>query len=238
MNYHEEIYESGDMDVDLNNWETEKYLLESKIKDLQNAMDKSKKLHQKFVDDAIESEEIRNREFYRTKRELKAINKQQIAEIRELTKAKNFYELTCNELMKECEKSSTAEQSKQSSTNFEPFQSKSSTAESSKLPSTSRGERKTTRGASKYKISTKLFEDNKKLKDKISKITKANATLRQQVQRLEKFKLKMKSGKDQQLVDQQKIRDILEWTTATNSQIFNQLALSKLDESYGIRSEN
>lgn len=130
----------------------------------------------------VESEEIRNREFERTSRELKAINKQQTAQIRELTKDKNFYEATCNELMKEKAMSSKTEQRK-----------KSATAESSKLSSISDAVSKTARGSSMYKISTKLFEDNKKLKNKVSRLTKANATLRQQVQRLENSKLKMKS---------------------------------------------
>lgn len=233
MNYY---YEN--MDVE-DNWESEKHLLETKIRDLEKALDKSKKLHKKFVDDVIESEELRNREFERTTRELKAINKKQAAQIRELTKDKSFYEATCNELMKEKEMSSKAVHSKQLSTVFEPFQqTKSKTAASSKSSSAPRNERKTTRGASNYKISTKLFEDNKKLKEKVLKLTQANATLRQQVQRLENANLKMKSGKEQKQADQQKIRDLLVTTTKTNSQIFNQLALSKLDESYGIQSKN
>lgn len=109
----EEIFESESerMDVD-NNWELEKNLLETKIKDLENTLVKSKKFHQKFVDDVIESEEIRNQEFDRVKRELTAINKQQIAEIRVLTKDKNFYEATCNALIKDT--SSKAETSSES----------------------------------------------------------------------------------------------------------------------------
>lgn len=236
MIYREEIYQSEDIDIDVGeSWETEKYLLETKIKDLQNALEKSKKFHKKFVDDAIESEEIRNRGFERMKIELKAINKQQIAQIRELTKDKSFYESTCNELMKEKEISSKIDHSKQSSTVFEPFQQiKCATAESSKFLSIPSAERKNIRGASKVK----LFEDNKKLRDKIKELTKTNATLRQQVKRLENIKLKMKNKKEQQQADQQKIKELMVPATRTNSQIFNQLALTKLDESHGIRLKN
>lgn len=230
----DEIYQSENMDMDVN-WEVERHLLETKIKDLENALDKSKKNHQKFVDDVIESEDLRNQEFDRVKRELTAINKRQLAEIRQLTKDKKFYEATCNEMMKERER---AENSNQSSSVFEPsLQTKSSTTEGLKsgsiIPST---ERKSTRNVSKYKISTKLFEDNRKLKDKISKLTKANATLRLQVKQLDNFKTKTQNRKQQVTADQQEMEDLLVSTKRTNSQIFNRSALSKLDQFNQINS--
>lgn len=52
---------------------------------------------------------------------------------------------------------------------------------------------------SKYKISTKLFDDNKKLKEKISKLSKSNASFRQQIKKLENFKNKIESRKEQQV---------------------------------------
>lgn len=129
----EEIFESESMDVD-NNWELEKHLLETKIKDLENALVKSKKFHQKFVDDVIESEETRNQEFDRVKRELTAINKQHIAEIRVLTKDKNFYEATCNALIKDTSSKAENSSESQSTSVLKPFeQIKFSTSESSQI---------------------------------------------------------------------------------------------------------
>lgn len=226
----EEIYETENMDT-YDNWEMEKHLLETKIKDLENALNKSKKFHQKFVDDVIESEELRIREFDRSKRELNTTNKQQLAEIRQLNKDKNFYEATCNELLNE------KKQPEQPAT----FSERKSSATAGKAGNTkpSNGSRaKTTRSVSQFKISTKVFEDNKKLKDKISKLSMANANLRQQVKRLEKSNLKAKRVEEQHTADQQKMRNLLVSSTRTNKQIFNQLALSKLDESYGIMSNN
>lgn len=114
-----------DMDVDesndTGNWEVEKHLLKQQIKELENALDKSKKLHRKFADDVIESEDIRNRDYDRAKRELIAVNKRQIAEIRELTKDKCFYETTCAELLKEKEMISNADNSSQSTSVLKSF---------------------------------------------------------------------------------------------------------------------
>lgn len=65
---------------------------------------------------------------------------------------------------------------------------------------------------------------------KVSKLTKANATLRLQVKQLENFKSKIQRKKQQQVDDQQEIDNLLAATTRTNSQIFDQSALSKLNQ--------
>lgn len=226
----DKMFQSGNMEFD-DDWETEKHLLEVKIKELENALEKSKKFHRKFVDDVVESEEIRNQEFDRAKREFTENNKKQLAEIRELKKDKNFYEALSNNLIKEKEASSKAASLKQSSIVFEPIQpSKSSTAGNLRSASQQKTTRKTSDGS--YKISTKLFEDNKKLKIKVSTLTRANATLRLQVKRLEDFKTKIKAGTVQQSDDQKYMGNLLASTTRTNSQIFNQIALSKLQKLY------
>lgn len=162
------------------------------------------------------------------KKELSAINKQQTAQIRELTKDKNFYEATCNALMKDINK---AENPSESTTEPKPFvQIKSSTSETLKSSSRSRSGTKSARCDSKYKISTKLFEDNKKLWDKLSKLTRANASLRLQVKRMEKAETKFQSKKQQQVSDLHELENLLVATTRTNSQIFDQQALFKLNQ--------
>lgn len=184
------------MDLDesneADNWELERHLFKQQIKELENALNKSTKFHQKFVDDVIQSEEIRNQDFDREKKELITVNKRQNAQIRELTKEKSFYETTCIALMQEKEINSNA---KNQSTEVEEqlLPSKRSTTRTSKLQSKGAG------SDSKFKISTKLFGDNKKLKEKIVKLTKSNAGLRLQVKQLENFKKKIESRKEQQV---------------------------------------
>lgn len=228
VSIHHKDYQSDNMDTD-DNWEVEKHLLKTTIQELESALDKSKKFHRKFVDDVIESEEIRNQDFDRMKKELIAVNKRQVNEIRALTKDKKFYEDTCNALIEEKERSNTENSNQSPSVDKRIPQTKCSTNESLELTTKSRAGRKRSCSDSKYKMSTKLFEDNKKLKEKLSKVTKANATLRQRVKQLENFKSKIQSRNQQQATDQQELEDLLLSTTPINSQIFNSSALSQLD---------
>lgn len=195
-NPHEVIYQTETMDLDesneAENWEVERQLLKQQIKELESALNKSKKFHQKFVDDVVQSEEIRIREFDRDKKELVAVNKRQKAEIRQLTKDKLFYETTCTALMQEKEKSSNAE-SQSTERQKSSIQSKRSATRTPKLPTLGSD------SDSKFKISTKLFKDNKKLKEKVTKLTKFNAGLRLKVKQLENFKNKIESRKEEQV---------------------------------------
>lgn len=225
------------------NWEVEKQLLETKVKDLEKALDKSKKLHRKFVEDVIDSEELRNQDFDRLKKELVAVNKRQATEIRELTKDTNFYEATCNALMKET--STHADNLLESSSRVNEFPQTTDTldvtANQATLQTgqaTIRNVRKVIRSGGKYKISTKLFEENKKIKQKNAKLTAANAHLRLRVKQLEHFKNKCKKITQQQVADQQELHNLLTSTTRTNREIFSPSALSQLGRFSLMRSKN
>lgn len=242
FNLQEIIFESDTMDLDqVNeevNWEVER-------KELESALNKAKKFHQKFVDDVIQTEEIRNQEFYIKKRDLIAVNKRQNAQIRELSKDKSFFESTCNALLKEKEVSCTS-----ISQSTEPQES---------MPPSKRSTHRTTQiksscSASKFKISTKLFDDNEKLKEKLAKLSKSNTSLRLQVKKLENFKKKIENRREQQVRVSTNLQImstllsfslfsiittgrrsastgcLLQSTTRTNRQIFNASVLSRLDQ--------
>lgn len=195
-NFHEAVCQTESMNLDesneADNWEVERHLLKQQIKELQSALNKTKKFHQKFVDEVIQTEEIRIQEFDREKKELVAVNKRQNAEIRELTKDKLFYETTCTALIQEKEKSSNAD-SQSVERQESLLQSKRSTTRIPKLPTLGSS------SESKYKISTKLFLENKKLKEKVKQLTKSNAGLRLNIKQLENFKNKIESRKEQQV---------------------------------------
>lgn len=192
----EYIYESENMDFEeaseMDNWEMERQLLQQQVKDLDSALNKSKKFHQKFVDDVVHSEEVRNQEFEREKREMIGVNKQQAAQIRELTKEKIFYETTCAALMQEADMRPPE---------IQPAEKQKSLPPSNRLTrrNTGKTKSKTAVNDSNFKISTKLFHDNKKLKEKVSKLTKLNADLRRQVKQLENFKSKTETKKQRQV---------------------------------------
>lgn len=81
--------------------EAENYSLTQQIKQLENGLDKETKFHRKFVEDVIQSEELRNLDFEKQRRELLEHNKRLVAENRQLTIDKTFYKTSYDSLMKE-----------------------------------------------------------------------------------------------------------------------------------------
>ncbi|KAJ6645237.1 hypothetical protein Bhyg_00441, partial [Pseudolycoriella hygida] len=77
--------------------EAENYSLTQQIKQLENVLDKEKKFHRKFVEDVIQSEELRNLDFEKERKELLADKKRLAAENRQL-KIDNIIQLTTNNM--------------------------------------------------------------------------------------------------------------------------------------------
>ncbi len=80
--------------------EADKHSLTQQIKQLENSLDKEKKFHRKFVDDVIQSEEMRNLDFEKQRREFLENIKQLVAANRQLTNDKAFYKTSYDSLMK------------------------------------------------------------------------------------------------------------------------------------------
>lgn len=80
------------------------------------------------------------------------------------------------------------------------------------------------------KVSEKLFEENKKFKLKITKLTKDNAALRARVNQLENYKTKTQNKQKQQLADRNELETLFESTKRTNDQFFDAKSLYELGQ--------
>lgn len=220
-----------DMDFDekINYLEGENYNLSQQIKQLESALDKQKKYHRKFVEDVIQSEEIRNKDFDKERKELVDDRKRLITENRVLAKDKSFYQTAYDALMAENNSNHSSKSSGQLvRATFRSYNTRSSinslsTPEPSSLSSVQHRSSKVI-----SKASEKLFEENKKLKLKIMKLTKDNALLRSKHAQLENFKKKMENKKLQQEMEENELKNLIQSTKRTNTQIFNADVLSKL----------
>lgn len=81
--------------------EAEKHYLNQRIKELENAVEKQKKFHRKFVEDVVESEEIRIQDFDKERKELVEDRKRLVTENRQLAKDKLFYHHAYSQLIKD-----------------------------------------------------------------------------------------------------------------------------------------
>lgn len=208
--------------------EAEKHSLTQQIKQLENAFDKEKKFHRKFAEDVIHSEEVRNLDFEKERKELLEDNKRLVAENRQLTKDKCFYKTSYDSLMREDDsRNKNHSYMTRSSSVSDSLSSNYSTAnESASLPSMY--QRKKSKMISK--LSEKTFEENKKLKLRTTKLTRDNASLRLKVKQLENFKNKIQNKTFQHEADKNELQNLIESTKRTNGQIFNAEGLSKLGE--------
>lgn len=230
----EEIYQRVD------GLEAEKHCLLQQIKQLESALDKEKKFHRKFVEDVLQSEEIRNQDFEKEKKELVKDKKRLTAENRQLTKDKLFYQSGFESLVEEKEdktSSSPKNLSKSSPVSRETYNTRLSTTKlesSSTSPqcSTTKGPAKIRQSTSKAisKLSAKIFEDNKRLKLKVTKVTRDNASLRLKLKQLENLNDKMRTKNLQHDADQNELQNLFESTRRTNGQVYTPYILSKLGE--------
>lgn len=222
--------------------EAERHSLADQIKQLERALDKEKKFHRKFAEDVIQSEESRNLDFEKQRKELLEQNKKLVAVNRELTKENSFYKTSYDSLMKEEDSKdryhsahSSSSYSAHSSSNYsahsscisDSISSNYSTAtESASLPSKSRIKK----SKEISKLSEKIFEENRRLKMRNTKLARDNTSLRLKVKQLENFKNKIQNKTSQHEADKIELQSLFQSTRRTNGQIFNPLALSKLRE--------
>lgn len=203
--------------------EAEKHSLLHQIKQLENGLDKEKKFHRKFVEDVIQSEELRNLDFEKQRKELLEENKRLLAVNRQLTIDKTFYKTSYDSLIDD-EDRTKPNQSKETATSSDSVSNYSTANESVPAPSSS--QRKKTKTISK--LSEQMFDENKRLKLRTTKLSRDNALLRLKVKQLENFKNKIQNKKVQQEKYKNELQNLLESTRRTNGQIFNSVALSKL----------
>lgn len=211
--------------------EAEKDSLTQQTKQLENALDKEKKFHRKFVEEVIQSEEMRNVDFEKQRKELLENNKRLVSEKRQVSNDLAFYKTSYDSLMKE-EDSKKKNHSHRTYSSFNPdslsnSSSNYSTANES-VPLPSINQQKKSKVISK--LSEKIFEENKRLKLRTTKLTRDNATLRLKVKQLENFKSKIQNKTFQHEADKNELQNLFESTRRTNGQIFNPEALSKLGE--------
>lgn len=216
-----------DMDTEANLYqridvlEAEKHSLTQQIKQLENGLDKEKKFHRKFVEDVIQSEEMRNLDFEKQRKELLEDKKRLLAENRQLTNDKSFYKTSYDSLMREEDLKNKNHSNRTHSTSIpDSLSSNYSTAnesarESVSLPSIN--QQKKSKMISK--LSEKIFEENKKLKLRTKKLTRDNASLRLKVKQLENFKSKIQNKTFQHEADKNELQNLFESTRRTNGQI-------------------
>lgn len=211
--------------------EAEKHSLTQQIRQLENALEKEKKFHRKFVEDVIQTEEVRNLDFEKERRELLEDKKKLVAEIRQLAKDKSFYKTSYDSLMEE-EDLKNKNQSNRNRDHPLAISDSSSSHYSTanelvSLPSIKKQPKK-----SKVisKLSEKIFHENKILKLRTTKLTRDNATLRLKVKQLENFKSKTQDKSLQHEADVNELQKLFQSTRRTNGQIYNADALSKLGE--------
>lgn len=220
--------EEADLYQRIDTLEAEKHSLAQQVKQLENALDKEKKFHRKFVEDVIQSEETRNLDFEKQRKELLEDNKRLASEKRQLANDKSFYKTSYDSLMKEEElKKKNNCYGTHSSSISDSLSSNYSTANES-VSSRSNYQQKKSKVISK--LSEKTFEENKRLKLRTTKLTGDNASLRLKVKQLENFKNKIQNKSFQHEADKNELQNLFQSTKRTNEQIFTPEALFKLGE--------
>lgn len=220
--------------------EAENRCLHQQVKQLENALEKEKKFHRKFAEDVIQSEEIRQKDFAKERKDLIEDKKRLLAENRALAKDKLFYQNAFTDLTQTEDAKSSYLPSRTAipTRSYDTRQSRSKLEPSALSispflsPSTSLS---TPQTCSKKisKVSEKLFEEIKKMKLKASKLTKDNASLRAKVKQLENFKTKSLNKRSQQEADRNELQNLFKSVSRTNHQIFSPDVLSKLGELSG-----
>lgn len=199
----------------LRDMDTENIHLKDQVSQLKKCLDKEKKFHRKFADEVELTESTRINDFKNEKRLLVEENQSLLKENRQLAKDVTFYKNAHEELSKETE-----------ITKFPSIPSE--------MPSTSRSREvpeKSTQRSTKLstKSNTKLFEENKTLRQKIADMKAALAVLKKQNKQYEGFvnKINKKASKFNKETDQ--LEMLVASTQKTNKDMFNPEVLSRLD---------
>lgn len=228
----------------VNNFETEVFRLSHENEQLQKALQKQKQFHRNFADEVAAMEKVRIRDFNEEKRSLSALNKTLIKENRQLNIDVTFYKQAHQELVNRSEAASSSQLCQRTASN--------SSLPASPPPLRVRVTRKTTKSAATatsepenisyrsavcvckqtssktVKNSTKMFEEIKKLKSKISTLSTTIAMLKKENKRLESFRIKIDNKKLKFQDDSVELERLVRFTKKSNKNTFNAEALSML----------
>lgn len=206
----------------LKNLETENHILAGRLNMLEKKMEKEKKFHRKFADEVSASESLRSEDFRKEKQAIVEENKSFIRENRQLKKDVDFYKKAHAELTKEDELGGIANSFKQiQNPRQEPSLSKSTRA--SRFQSIVYLPTNCTHKSAKVlgKTNDKLYEDNKKLRLKISSLNADAAILKRKIKQLENFKVKIDNKKAKFLQDSELLEEVVASTRTTNKDVYN-----------------
>lgn len=226
------------------NFEAEIFLLTEENSKLEKALDKQKKLHRKYAEDLVVSENIRVQDFKEEKRALVEQNKLLLKETRQLTKDVSFYKKGFEELVKEDEAAKrlnqTTAMNREQQIASAPYSPPARiTRTSSVATSTMKAIGSSTiySSESKHKsskvlsqISQKLLVENKKIKMKLDSLNKTIKILKSKNQKLEDFKKKIENKKLKFLQDSDELALLVKSTETTNGTTFTPEVLAKLGQ--------
>ncbi|XP_037037373.1 tropomyosin-1-like [Bradysia coprophila] len=203
----------------LNEIEYENIQLKDQVMQLKKSLDKEKKLHRKFADEVVVTEETRISVFKIEKRLLVQENQSLVRENRQLGKDVEFYKKAHEELTKEYESNSSFMKSPS-----KPIET-TSTSRSFEFPekNTERRTRDLT------KSNTKLFEENKTLKMKIADMKAALAVLKKKNKQCENIVKEINKKATKFNAESEQLEELIASTQTTNQDLYNPEALAKLD---------
>ena len=193
--------------------------LENELTSLKRALEREKAGHRKFVDNALESEEILKREFAKQIQDLKKENVHLTKSNRQLTKDVQFYKQFVPD----------EEEPVDPATQLASHQA--SQAVKTRASSVQKEERAASSGTSKgrNRVGGKLYEENLKLRGKVSCLQGEKRVLKTKVKSLENFKANVKKKRTEYEQDLDELK-MLTASRKKNKDTFNQAALAKLGE--------
>lgn len=208
--------ENNQLHDSLKDMEAEKQHLYEKNILLEKALEKEKKFHRKFADEVSATEMIRIQDFKKEKGAYIEENKSLIKINRQLVKDVEFYKKAYEELAKD---ESTVPTSINSPT------SESISERRTQSTSTSESQTASNRLPPSLK---KMYEENKKLKSKISDINATVAALKRKNKQLENFRNKIEKKKSKFFRDSEELERLVDSSKKKNRDIFTPEVLAMI----------
>lgn len=227
--------ENGQLNDSLRDLEVENQRLVEQINALEKSLEKEKKFHRKYADDVAAIESIRIEDYKKEKRALIEENKSLVRENRQLVKDVSFYKKAHEELAKEGEATMTNSKIPKSLTSCESNSTRqsvyglrrTSTSESQTISYSSPLNECTHKSSKILSVaSNKLFEENKKLKLKISNLNATITILKKKNKQLESFQDKVNKKKCKFHEDVDELERLVASTQKKNKDTFTPKALA------------
>lgn len=229
--------------------ENEAILLTHQNEQLQKALEKQKVFHRNYADDVASMEKIRNQDFKEERRSLTEENKNLIKINRQLNIDVSFYKQAVEELSAEHGQACNSQSNRTPVSNIQLQVSPSSPVTTKKVTrkvvktaatATSRTESiprvplfcecKHTSSKVLTKVNDKMFQENKKLKSKISNLNATITVLTKKNKQLEIFQIKIDNKKFKYQENSAELELLVESTKKRNKHTFNAEALEMLRE--------